>query len=109
MQWFRMIVLGALMVDPEEIPAFEPHPLVRGGHLQTIVGRYMPGWRVRLNSTYHELGLEDGDRLSVLESVPAGWRRGDPTALLVHGLAGCARAPYMVRVAARLDRLGIRV
>ena len=67
-----------------------------------------PGPRVRLTSRYHEIEAGDGDRLSVLESTPEGWAAGDPAALLVHGLAGCARSPYVVRVAARLVRLGVR-
>ena len=46
---------------------------------------------------------------SVLESVPPGWRSPQPTAVLVHGLAGCADAPYMVRLGVRLVQLGIRV
>jgi predicted alpha/beta-fold hydrolase len=91
------------------VPAFEPHPLLRGGHFQTIAGRYLPGRRPRLASLYHELSISQGDRLSVLESVPAQWQRGDPAAVLVHGLAGCARSPYVVRMAARLVALGIRV
>ncbi len=80
-----------------DIPVFEPHPLIRGGHAQTIVGRYLPGPRERLSSTKEEVELADGDRLVVLDSVPTGWKIGDPCALLVHGLAGCARAPYMKR------------
>lgn len=45
----------------------------------------------------------------VLESVPAGWASPQPTAVLVHGLASCAEAPYMVRLGVRLVHLGIRV
>jgi len=90
-------------------PPFEPHPWFRGGHVQTIAGRYIPGPRLRLPSTYHEIELDEGDRLSVLESIPSGWCPGGPTALLVHGLAGCARAPYRVRVAIRLVGIGVRV
>src|SRR4051812_19799357 len=93
----------------EAVPAFEPHPLIRGGHLQTIVGRYLPGPRLRLRATDHEIETGDGDRLRVLESVPSGWVQGDPAALLIHGLAGCARSPYVVRVAYRLVGLGARV
>jgi len=91
------------------IPAFEPHPWLRSGHLQTVAGRYLPGRPVRLHSTYHEIELEEAERLSVLESIPSVWRAGDPAALLVHGLAGCARSPYVVRVAARLTACGFRV
>jgi uncharacterized protein len=90
------------------VPPFEPHPLLRGGHLQTIAGRYLPGPRVRLRSVPHEIPIEGGDRLSVLESTPPGWAPGDPAAVLIHGLAGCAQAPYVVRVAARLVRMGVR-
>src|SRR3954453_8380626 len=113
------------------VPPFEPHPWFRGGHAQTIAGRYLPGRRLRLPSTYHEIDAGDGDRLSVLgrspaaglrggrrprgrrvrgpESIPDGGRPGGPTALMVHGLAGCVRAPYLVRVAIRLVGIGVRV
>jgi predicted alpha/beta-fold hydrolase len=90
------------------VPEFVPHPWVRNGHLQTIVGRYLAGPRVSLPSVYHEVAVDDGDRLSVLESIPRGWTRGDPVAVLVHGLSGCARSPYVVRVAARLWLKGVR-
>ncbi len=93
----------------EEVPEFVPPLWLRSGHAQTIVGRYLPGPRVRFDSTYHEMAADERDRLAVLESVPPGWSRGDPAAILIHGLAGCARAPYVVRVAARLFRLGVRV
>lgn len=96
------------MTEPGGIPSFEPHPWFRGGHAQTIAGRYLPGRSPRLHSTYHEIVLDDGDRLSVAESTPPGWQPSRPTALLVHGLAGCARSPYVVRVAARLVTRGVR-
>lgn len=89
--------------------AFEPHPWLKGGHAQTIAGRYLPGPRIRLPATYHELDAEGGDRLIVLDSIPEGWAPGRPSALLIHGLAGCARSPYIRRVSARLLALGVRV
>jgi predicted alpha/beta-fold hydrolase len=96
-------------LDPT-VPPFEPHPWVRGGHRQTIVGRYLPGPRVRLPSTHHEIDTGDGDRLSVLDSVPPGSASpAVPSAILVHGLGGCARSPYILRVASRFLRLGVRV
>ena len=96
-------------MDATVVPAFEPHPWFQGGHFQTIAGRYLPGRSVRLPATYHEVPLSDGDRISVLDSIPGGWRNGHPGAVLVHGLGGCARAAYVVRLADRLVRLGIRV
>jgi uncharacterized protein len=96
-----------------DFPPFEPHPWFRGGHAQTIAGRYLPGRPLRLPSTYHEIATAEGDyagdRLTALESIPEGWRPGDPTALMVHGLAGDVRAPYLVRVAILLVRAGVRV
>lgn len=89
-------------------PRFEPHPWFRGGHAQTIAGRYLPSRAARLPSTYHEIELEDGDRLSVVESTPPRWVPPGPLALLVHGLAGCAQSPYVARVAAKLVARGVR-
>ena len=50
--------------------------------------------------------MQQGDFVSVLESIPDDWQPGDPTSILVHGLGGCARSPYMVRVAKRLVERG---
>jgi uncharacterized protein len=91
------------------VPKFQAHPWIENGHLQTIVGRYFFGPKFRFPSTYHEVLLKDMDRIAVLESIPEGWRTGGPTAILVHGLGGCARAPYVVRVSGRLQAMGIRV
>ena len=95
--------------SPMHVPPFEPHPWLKGGHAQTIVARYLGGEQKKLISTAHEIELPDGDRLVVLESVPPGWNSRRPTAVLVHGLAGCADGNYIVRVARRLLDLGIRV
>jgi predicted alpha/beta-fold hydrolase len=92
-----------------EIPAFEPHPWLRSGHAQTIAGRFWPTRRRSLAFQAHFVDLGDGDRLVVLDSIPPGWESPRPTAVLVHGLAGCAQAPYMVRLGIRLVHQGIRV
>ncbi len=62
----------------EAVPPFEPHPWLKGAHVQTIVARFWPWPRHRLPSTYAEVDLGDGDRTSVLESIPEGWSPGDP-------------------------------
>ena len=92
-----------------ETPAFEPHPLLKGGHAQTIAGRYLVNGNQHLPAIPHVIDLKDGDRLCCLESIPDGWASSDPAALLIHGLAGCARSPYVVRFARRLVAMGVRV
>lgn len=91
------------------VPKFRPHPLLPNGHCQTIGGFYLPGKGSSPASRGVELRLADGDRLRVEDSIPPGWSPGSPSALLVHGLAGSARSPYVVRVASRLVAQGIRV
>jgi predicted alpha/beta-fold hydrolase len=91
------------------VPPFVPHRWLRGGHAQTIVGRYLGTGGRPLQSVAHRIQLEDGDRLCVLESTPRSWTCGDPAALLVHGLAGSAGSPYVVRFAHRLWQMGVRV
>lgn len=97
------------MTAQRVVPRFEPHPWVRGPHAQTIAGVYLPSPRIRLDSTAHALPLGDGDTLTLLETTPSMWRPDDPAAVLVHGLGGDARSPYIVRMASRLSRLGVRV
>ena len=95
--------------EKDVVPPFDPHPWFPGPHLQTIVARFWPWPRHKLPSTYAEVDLGGGDRTSVLESIPEGWSPGDPSAILVHGLGGCARSPYIVRVGKKLVGRGIRV
>ena len=92
-----------------QVPSFVPHPLVRNGHLQTIVGRFVLASRPGLTSTDHLVEVSDGDRLLVHESVPPNWAAGDPVAILVHGLSGSAQSPYVIRLALRLRKKGVRV
>lgn len=87
---------------PGEIPPFVPHPWVRGPHLQTIFARFWPWPRARLAANYVEVDAGEGDAISILDSVPLGWQPGDPAAILVHGLGGDARSPYIVRLGKRL-------
>ncbi len=93
-------------VDLGEVPPFVPHPWLGGGHRQTIVGRFWPWPKARVESTYAEVDVGGGDFVSVLESIPRDWRPGNPACVMVHGLGGCARSPYMVRVAKRLVERG---
>jgi len=88
-----------------DVPCFRPHPLVRGGHLQTVVGSYWPSGPADRPSTLLRVALPDGDALAVHDDAPSG---GWPGVLLVHGLAGSHQSGYMVRCSAKLRSLGAR-
>ncbi|MFN0050635.1 MAG: YheT family hydrolase [Planctomycetales bacterium] len=87
---------------------FRPHPLLRGGHVQTLAGVLWRGETCVERAILHQVEQPDGDRLVLHDDCPAGWRAGVPAALLVHGLAGCHRSPYMQRIARRLNERGMR-
>ncbi|MGE0711655.1 MAG: YheT family hydrolase [Planctomycetota bacterium] len=88
--------------------AFRPLPLLRNPHLQTFLGSQASLARAP-RSTRREVRLEDGDRLLLLVSTPAGYDPArDTTVVLVHGLTGSERSSYMRRVAAKLVRRGVR-
>ncbi|RUL87648.1 YheT family hydrolase [Tautonia sociabilis] len=97
---------GSLAAD---FPAFEPHPMLRGGHAQTLAGALIRGKPVLLPVDRVELELDDGDRLVVLESSPADCPADRPIVVLVHGLASHAESGYQARLTDRLLRLGLRV
>jgi len=90
---------------PFDLPPFRPHPLVRGGHLQTIAGCYWPtpsGER----GTEHRVPLPDGDAIALHDDGPDD---AQAVALLLHGLGGCGRSSYMLRCSAQLRARGVRV
>ncbi len=85
---------------------FHPHSWLRDGNLQTIAGSFAAHGRDL--ALRRAIPLPDGDQVVVHDDQPPGWRAGDRTALLVHGLCGSHRSGYLVRIAARLNRAGIR-
>lgn len=89
-------------------PRFDPHPLIRGGHLQTILGAYAFRPQETYRASPRLVDLPEGERLVLHDDCPAGWQPGDRAALLLHGLGGCHQSPYMVRFAAKLNAYGIR-
>lgn len=89
--------------------SFRPHPLVVGGHAQTLAGAYLPWPYAAYGAVRHHVTLEDGDQLILHDDRPAGWTDGDGTCVLIHGLAGCHESGYMRRLAAKLTSRGVRV
>jgi predicted alpha/beta-fold hydrolase len=95
--------VAAGVVPSYEFPPFRPYPLFVGGHAQTIAGVYVPHRHIPYAALTHELQLPDGDRTLLHDDCPASWQKGDPAVLLLHGLGGCHRSPYMVRAASKLQ------
>jgi predicted alpha/beta-fold hydrolase len=96
------------MPSSSAFPPFVPHPLVRGGHAQTIVGAYWP-LRLPLTGTVnHKITMPDGDVLVLHDDQSATWQPGQRAVLLIHGLGGGHDSPYCARMAARLVERGVR-
>ena len=96
------------MVLRFDAPPFEPHPLLRNRHAQTLAGTYLPGERYPYRAVHYRVLLEDGDAVVLHDDIPDEWQAGGRVALLIHGLAGCHSSAYMVRVAGKLNRAGVR-
>jgi len=93
--------------ESRRLAPFRPFPFLGRPHLQTILASQLhlpfgPPSRVE------HVVVPGGDRVALEVSTPDGWRPDGPTALLVHGLCGSSRSPYLVRLARRLHRRGIR-
>lgn len=93
---------------PFSFPAFRPLRWLRGGHLQTLAGFFLPGMMGPYTARRHVLTLCDGDRIVLHDDCPESWRCGDPTALLLHGICGDHSACYLARVVGKLNRRGVR-
>ena len=89
-------------------PPFIPAAGLANRHLQTLFASAIPG-RIRFADTVQRtLRLSDGDYVVLHDDQPDGWKWGDPTALLLHGISGCHRSGYLMRIAAKLNARGIR-
>jgi uncharacterized protein len=89
------------------LPPFRPHPLVRGGHAQTLAGYYWPG-RHLYQATQHRVTLDDGDIIVLHDDCPSEWKPGDRAVLLMPGLAGSHQSGYLARTAAKLNAKSVR-
>lgn len=89
-------------------PPFEPHPLLRSGHLQTLAGVYLPVRNCPYHATAHRVTLPDGDTIILHEDRPRDPSPSQPCVLMVHGLAGCHMSSYMRRMARKLPARGFR-
>ena len=101
---------------PEALPAwlsaFEPHPWLPNGHLQTIVGNFLPrpAFSLPTDSETIEVDPADGSRvLCHCHWQPEPGRPERLTAVMVHGLEGSSESRYMKGIAARAWAAGMNV
>ena len=87
------------MNNKNSLLPFKPHPLVAGGHLQTIVGYYFPGPKKLRSTQIHQVEVSDGDRLAICENRPGRKTSFKKVIVFMHGLGGDASSPYMPRLA----------
>lgn len=90
-------------------PEFRPHPLLRGGHAQTLFTYISRGVKAPSVTNRHQITLSDGDRIVLHDNCPRNWTPFSPAILLMHGLTGCHQSCYMQRCAAKMNARGWRV
>ena len=89
-----------------ELP-FDPFPFLNGPHHQTIISSFF-NLLFEPASDQKLVRLSDGDKISLEITTPREWKPQDLTVFLVHGLCGSHKSPNLVRMARRLEPLGIR-
>lgn len=90
----------------QELP-FDPFPFIDDPHKQTIISSFF-NFLFEPSSDQKLVSLPDGDKISLEVTTPRDWKATDVTAVFVHGLCGSHKSPNLVRMAKRLEPLGIR-
>lgn len=97
---------------PEWLHSFVPRRGLRNGHLQTIIGNYLPRPAFRLASQAEAVEVDplDGSRVLCYASwQPEEIRADKLTVVLVHGLEGSSDSQYIRGLAARAWNAGFNV
>ena len=92
-----------------DIPEFRAPIFLSGGHRQTLIPYLFSASSLPYRAQQHMFAVPGGDELALHDDQPEGWQPGDPIALLMHGLSGCHRSSYMIRIANKLNQRGLRV
>src|SRR5208283_4295351 len=100
--------------SPRRIPAwfipFEPHPWLTNGHMQTIVGNFLPRPELRIPQVTETVEVDPADGSRVL--CHCHWQplcAARLTVVLVHGLEGSSDSRYVKGIAARAWAAGMNV
>ncbi len=89
---------------------FQPHPLLRGGHLQTFGGQLgAPPLDPNAHSQHFWTEVSDGDQLIHYVDEPVDALPSCPTVLTLHGLGGSSDSSYNLRLRDKLVQKGVRV
>ena len=104
------------MPSSHELPAwltsFDPHPWLINGHLQTIVGNFLPRPKLRIPTVAETVEVDPVDASRVLcycHWQPEQVRAHRLTAILLHGLEGSSNSRYIQGIAALAWRAGMNV
>lgn len=92
-----------------DFPEFRGSQVLRGGHLQTIVGNFIPAGPEPGQTVRHQIDTTLGDQLVLHETFPPSLVRPVHDVLMLHGVGGSYASPYMVRAARLLVESGCRV
>lgn len=87
---------------------FKPFFGLKNHHLQTLVS-YLIFRDKSPESQTQLVELPDGDSLAIEVSTPQNWQPHMPTILMVHGIGGSHKSPYLVRLTHKLIKLSLRV
>ncbi len=93
---------------PITIPLFRSCWGLAGGHRQTLAGAFLPASLPAERAVLRQVNLDDGEAVVLHDDRPSSWLSGGAVAILLHGLAGCHRSAYLVRIAAKLNARGVR-
>ncbi len=88
---------------------YRPHPLLKNGHLQTILAGLSEGLLLPRNAKSIQVPLADGDHLVVHEEIGPPIATSSKLVIMVHGLGGDHSSPYLQRTTHMLHQRGCRV
>jgi uncharacterized protein len=97
---------------PDWLTPFEPHRWLFNGHLQTIVGNFLPRPPFQLPTETETVEVDPSDASRVLCQChwqPEAVRSARLTAILVHGLEGSSDSRYIRGIAALAFAAGMNV
>ncbi|MGH9606310.1 MAG: YheT family hydrolase [Terracidiphilus sp.] len=113
---FRESLNSTLLSSTAQLPTwltgFGPCRGLSSGHLQTIVGNFLPRPAFLLESTAEEVEVDPADGSRVLchcHWQPAEGRQARLTLVLIHGLEGSSDSRYIRGIAARAWAAGFNI